>query len=266
MSVFRINKTNNYTVMSNYHLKEQKLSLKAKGLLSLMLSLPENWNYSIQGLVSICKENETAIRSCLKELQEFGYIVITKLMPNETKTGRIQYVYNIYEQPQKQEDKKQDVENLYVENPTQLNTNIINTNNFLNNKLFKNNDIKKSGTDLYSFCINCIDDFCSNKTHEKNLRKYLIQYLNFRLEIKDKPLYKNMWKGLLNKLQKCFEESNDNINYVDIVSRSLEKGYLTFYPITDNKYINQYTPDNNIHWDNKYELSEDSYRQCEEKF
>ena len=58
MSVFRINKTKNYTVMSNHHLREKKMSLKAKGLLSMMLSLPDDWNYSIAGLVSICKENE----------------------------------------------------------------------------------------------------------------------------------------------------------------------------------------------------------------
>ena len=74
MPVIRINKTQNYTVMSNYHLKEKDMSLKAKGLLSLILSLPDNWDYSISGLVSICKENETEIKSILKELEEFGYL------------------------------------------------------------------------------------------------------------------------------------------------------------------------------------------------
>lgn len=59
MSIVRVNKTNNYTVMSNYHLRNRELSLKAKGLLSLMLSLPDDWDYSIAGLVAICKENET---------------------------------------------------------------------------------------------------------------------------------------------------------------------------------------------------------------
>ena len=77
MEVIRINKTQNYTVMSNYHLKEKDMSLKAKGLLSLMLSLPDSWDYSIAGLVSICKENETEIKSILKELEEFGYLEIT---------------------------------------------------------------------------------------------------------------------------------------------------------------------------------------------
>ena len=116
MSVIRINKTNNYTVMSNYHFKEKEMSLKAKGLLSLMLSLPEDWNYTIDGLVSLCKENETAIISTLKELKEFGYLNVNKLMPDKTKSGKIEYVYNIFEQPCLQDLEKQDLENLGLEN------------------------------------------------------------------------------------------------------------------------------------------------------
>ena len=61
MTKFKVNKNGNYTIMSNYHLKEKNMSLKAKGLLSLMLSLPEDWDYSINGLVAICKENETSL-------------------------------------------------------------------------------------------------------------------------------------------------------------------------------------------------------------
>ena len=132
MSVIRVEKTKNYTVMSNYHFKEKTMSLKAKGLLSLMLSLPDTWNYSIAGLVAICKENETAIKSTLKELQEFGYVSIEKILPNKTESGRIEYVYNIFEKP-KQEGEKQGVENLpleiqRVENQVQLNTKQSNTN------------------------------------------------------------------------------------------------------------------------------------------
>lgn len=72
--IFRIEKNKNYTTMSNLHLKDKNLSLKAKGLLSMMLSLPNDWDYSIQGLASICKENETAINTTLKELKEMGYL------------------------------------------------------------------------------------------------------------------------------------------------------------------------------------------------
>jgi hypothetical protein len=104
--VFRVNKTKNYTVISNYHLKDSNLSLKAKGLLSVMLSLPDDWDYSIKGLVYICVESEPVIKSTLKELQKFGYLVIDKLMPNQTKSGRIEYEYNIFECPQEMENQK----------------------------------------------------------------------------------------------------------------------------------------------------------------
>ena len=96
MPVFRINKNTNYTVMSNYHLKDNSLSLKAKGLLSLMLSLPENWDYSINGLVAICKEDVRAIRSGLKELETFDYLKRNRIKKDN---GRFDYEYLIYETP-----------------------------------------------------------------------------------------------------------------------------------------------------------------------
>lgn len=128
MSVMRVHKTKNFTVMSNVHFKEKNMSLKAKGLLSLMLSLPDSWDYSIRGLVAICKENETAVKSTLSELKDFGYLSVEKKLPNETDSGRIEYIYNIYEVPYSEQDTlKQGAENLQVEsqsveNPTQLNT------------------------------------------------------------------------------------------------------------------------------------------------
>ena len=91
-----------------------------------MLSLPPEWDYSINGLCSICKEKITAIRSTLNELKQFGYLEVIKLLPNQTESGRIEYNYNIYEEPQ--ERIKQDAENLHVESqhiekPLQLNNN-----------------------------------------------------------------------------------------------------------------------------------------------
>ena len=134
MSVIRVQKNKNYTCMSNYHLREKGLSLKAKGLMSVMLSLPDDWDYSIAGLVAISKENETAIKSALKELKVFGYVRVTKLPPSKTKSGRIEYIYDILEEPEKQEQdvEKQGIENLplenlHVENQVQLNTKKQNT-------------------------------------------------------------------------------------------------------------------------------------------
>lgn len=137
MAIFRIEKTDNYTAMSNYHLRDKNLSLKAKGLLSFMLSLPEDWDYSIRGLSAVCKEEKSTIERVLKELKDNDYLKIKKLLPNETQTGRFEYEYIIYETPQKTRPQKQGIEKQGLENGTQINTNIINTkkiNNKNNNK------------------------------------------------------------------------------------------------------------------------------------
>ena len=141
MAIIRMNKSSDYTVMSNTHLKEKNMSLKAKGLLSLMLSLRDDWEYSVEGLVSICKESEVAVKSALNELKKFNYLKVTKLLPNQTETGRIEYIYDIFEKPQ-QDIEKQGVENLGVEildveiqaleNQGQLNTKELNTKDIYN--------------------------------------------------------------------------------------------------------------------------------------
>lgn len=133
MATIRVHKTKNYTVMSNTHLRDKNLSLKAKGLLSVMLSLPDNWEYSIAGLVAISKENETAVKSALNELKDNNYVVVIKEKPTKNNGGRIKYSYDVYEEPKKQEIEKQGVENLGVEfqgaeSITQLNTKESSTN------------------------------------------------------------------------------------------------------------------------------------------
>ena len=98
MAVFRIERTRDYTVMSNHHLRNEKLSLKAKGLLSMMLSLPEDWNYTTRGLAKICKEGVDAIGGALRELETAGYIVRHQLRDRQGRISDTEYV--IYEQPQ----------------------------------------------------------------------------------------------------------------------------------------------------------------------
>ena len=98
MAVFRIERTRDYTVMSNHHLRNANLSLKAKGLLSMMLSLPEDWNYTTRGLAAICKEGVDAIGGALRELEAAGYIVRHQLRDKQGRISDTEYV--IYEQPQ----------------------------------------------------------------------------------------------------------------------------------------------------------------------
>ena len=114
MAVFRIERTRDYTVMSNHHLRDGNLSLKSKGLLSMMLSLPEDWNYTTRGLAKICKEGVDAIGGALRELEKGGYIVRHQLRDRQGRISDTEYV--IYEQPQP-DTAPPDTENPYMEKP-----------------------------------------------------------------------------------------------------------------------------------------------------
>ena len=117
MAVFRIERTRDYTVRSYQHLRIANLSLKAKGLLSMMLSLPEDWNYTTRGLAKICKEGVDAIGAALRELEAAGYIVRHKLRDRQGRISDTEYV--IYEQPQlrKPDTDSPDTENPYMDKP-----------------------------------------------------------------------------------------------------------------------------------------------------
>ncbi len=143
MSVFRVVKNKDFTVMSNHHLTNKNLSLKAKGLLSVMLSLPDSWDYSINGLASLCAEGKAAIQTALVELEKEGYVVREQQhAANGTFAG---FDYVIYEHPQTFEpytenrdtvnEREADApytdfpltDNPSTENQPQVNTNIANT-------------------------------------------------------------------------------------------------------------------------------------------
>ena len=97
MAVFRVEKTKDFTIMCNHHLRNRKLSLKAKGLLSLMLSLPEDWDYTTKGLAHICKDGIDAISTALKELEQQGYLTRERIRLTNGRLGDIEYT--IHEQP-----------------------------------------------------------------------------------------------------------------------------------------------------------------------
>ena len=140
MAVFRIEKTKDYTVMSNHHLRNNELSLKAKGLLSLMLSLPEDWDYTLRGLSKICKDGIDSIRVGVQELEAQGYLVRQRVRLPNGQLGSVEYT--ILEQPQPKPEKptlekpilenptqvKPTLDSPMQEIPTQLNKDILNTN------------------------------------------------------------------------------------------------------------------------------------------
>ena len=114
MAVFRIEKTRDYTVMANHHLRNTELSLKAKGLLSLMLSLPEEWDYTTKGLARICKDGVDSICAGVRELEDHGYVVRERIRNPNGQLGAIEYT--ILEQPRTSEPKREKPER---ENPVQ---------------------------------------------------------------------------------------------------------------------------------------------------
>ena len=117
MAVFRIEKTRDYTVMSNHHLRNTNLSLKAKGLLSLMLSLPEEWDYTTKGLARICKDGIDSISGGIRELEAHGYLVRARVRNPNGQLGSIEYT--ILEQPRPPEREKPERENPVLDNPEQ---------------------------------------------------------------------------------------------------------------------------------------------------
>lgn len=118
IAVIRVIKNRNYTVMSNTHLKDKRLSLKAIGLLSVVLSLPDDWHYTVNGLVGIVKDGERAVNGALSELKENGYLRIEKLYPNKDGRSKIEYQYIFSETPQDLQNVplEQDIQNVGLHN------------------------------------------------------------------------------------------------------------------------------------------------------
>lgn len=128
MPVIRIDKTRDYTVMSNHHFRNRKLSLKAKGLMSLMLSLPDDWDYTIAGLTKLSKDGLDSVRSALKELEREGYLRMERERDEKGKLGKACYVLSetpIVENPILE---KPTLEKPILEKPAQLNTYPLSTN------------------------------------------------------------------------------------------------------------------------------------------
>lgn len=158
-------KDQNYTVMSNYHLRDKNLSLKAKGLLSQLLSYSSDWNLTINGLCSVLKEQEKAVKSTIKELETHNYLTRNRLQDNK---GRFYYKYIIHEKPKYPYPQNPPMDNPLVEKEGLINTNkedkidkelytskIDNNslieNNILLKYLIKNKFIDKDDLELYKY-------------------------------------------------------------------------------------------------------------------
>lgn len=171
MAIFRVKKTNDYTVMSNYHLRDKNLTLKAKGLLSWMLSNTDDWDYSVAGIVANVKESKDAVNSALTELEDRGYLHREQKREGG-KFGDIEYV--IYEKPFTENPLSV---NPTTENPQQRNTNITNT---------KNKEIPKKENIPFSKIVSYLNDKAgtSFRSSSKDTQKHIIARWNdgYRLD------------------------------------------------------------------------------------
>lgn len=186
MSVIRIIKDKNFITMGKYHLKEKEMSLKAKGLLSQMLSLPDNWDYSVNGLTTINKESRNTINEILKELERFGYLQRTRIRDSKGKITEVEYL--IYESPylKNQDMENQDMENRDIDNCIQLNTKELNNKEIekINNK----KEIYKESWDCEEFVKNfteAIVDYLNEKTGRQYKTNNLKTISLVRARLKD---------------------------------------------------------------------------------
>ena len=204
MPVLRKNKTHNYTVIDNHVFRNNDLSLKAKGLLCQMLSLPDDWDYSLEGLVALSSDGISSVRSALKELENQMYFKRRRLYRNGKLSG-VEYI--ISEEPMCEnlilENLKQ--ENLIIEKEAQLNNN--------NNKIKKESNKKGMYADVPDY-----------------LADVFMEWADMRKKIK-KPIPSE--KSVKRALNKLYSLSADKSMQIKIVEQAIDKNWLSFWPLKE---------------------------------
>ena len=243
MAVFRVHKNENYTVLSNYHFREKSMSLKAKGLLSLMLSLPENWDYSAAGLVTLSKDGKDSVNAALKELEKFGYLRRTQAISEDGKFSG--YNYEIYEQPsdaakaaaaekaaaaapkaakpttEKPFAENPSTEKPTTENPPQLNTDLSSTKKLNTDISSTEEEERKKKAPALSGYDAIINDLVKNE----DVKATLYEFIKMRKLIK-KPLTDFALKKLIGKLQKI---TTDPQAQIELLEKSIVNNWQDIY-------------------------------------
>lgn len=251
--IFRVNKTKGFSVMSNYHLQDKNLSLRAKGLLSLMLSLPDDWKFSIAGLASLCIEKEQAVKSSLDELKAAGYVVVTKLLPNQTASKRIEWLYDVYEKPQTKDLKEeqspaeqppvtqgvdkqgivsqavdsQGIENQGLQNTKVQTTKEQNTKKEVSKKVSSGNSAraKEPSFDEILDSVDVIKD-------TPELREAFVNFIKMRKVIKAQLTN----RGLELAINRAFELAKGNPQkMIAVVNQSVERSWRGIFELTEDK-------------------------------
>lgn len=235
--MIRVIKNKNYTVMSNTHLKDKRLSLKAIGLLSVVLSLPDDWHYTVNGLVGIVKDGERAVNGALSELKENGYLRIEKLYPNKDGRSKIEYQYIFSETPQDLQNVplEQNIQNVGLHNvglqdvglqnvgtykdTNKQNTNKLNTNKQSKHKYGEYSHVlltDKEHTHLLDLYGDSLDEHIKilDEYIETSGKKYKNHSLVIQKWVHDEWMKRNKDKPV--KLDSKFYAEESNQSYADV--------------------------------------------------
>lgn len=215
-TIFRVEKNSNYVVMSNHHLRNREMSLKAKGLLSLILSLPPEWNYSLTGLCAICKESQTAMRSALKELENHNYLVRNR---RKNSLGHFEYEYIVYEVPYtgNQHADNQHTQKEHTEKRTQINKEKLSKDKLNIDGVNKEKEI---------------NNILISSVHDQELFELYKDYIQMREEM-DAPLTP---KGLQMLIKRCERLSKNNIRVQRLLlENSLLNGWKNVFLPTETE-------------------------------
>ena len=221
MREFDVEETKGFTIMSNYHLKDMSLSFKAKGLLSMMLSLKDDWNYSINGLVAISKESKKAVQNSIKELELAGYVRRTKMQDAK---GKFYYKYEVFMTPRKKEVSPQPpfgcTDKGCTEKAPQLNTNKLNTNKYICKKETPEEEAPKTKIKSY-------EEIIKEQVEHPEVKEALIEFTKMRM-IKKNALTNHALELCIKKLRRL---SQDPLEQKEIIENSLRNGWNDFRPL-----------------------------------
>lgn len=239
MAVFRVHKNENYTVLSNYHFREKAMSLKAKGLLSLMLSLPEDWDYSAAGLVTLSKDGKDSVNAALKELEKFGYLRRTQAIDESGKFSG--YNYEIFEKPsdsviaeiREKAGLKENptTDKPFAENPSTEKPTTENPPQLSNKELTTKKSItKKSNTEeekerKKASTPSSYDTIINERIFNEDVKKTLYEFIKMRKLIK-KPLTDFALTRLINKLENI---TLDPAVQIEILENSILNNWQDIY-------------------------------------
>lgn len=242
MAVFRVEKSKDYTVMSNYHLRDNSLSLKAKGLLSQMLSLPDNWDYTLAGLAQINRESKDAIRAAVNELEQVGYIERRQTTDDNGKFSTNEYIIRECPAPSSPlldfpTTGNPSTEKPSSENPTQLNIDIQNTDiSKKKNKKEKSGKKKvaSSETDfdplaLFAKWIMEVFNEKENRKAMRELYKAVVRFCENRVALKKPMKSKGAVTALCNKLMKL--SGGDLGQMIELLDNATVNGWQSVFPL-----------------------------------